>query len=162
MTETASRLAGRMEVEGQKTIDFFRQLRPEDWSRTVYTEGARWTVLAVLTHFVNSEASVYRLILNILDGGEGVPEDFDLDRHNERKVEQHQDKEIEALLSDFATLRQRTTTLVQGLTAVDLNQKGRHPFLGIAPVEDILKLMYRHNQIHQRDIRRQLKQFERE
>jgi hypothetical protein len=162
MTGTTSRLAERLEGEGKKTIDFFRQLSSEDWSRTVYTEGARWTVLEVLTHFVNAEASVYRLVLNIVDGGEGVPDDFDLDRYNERKVAQHQAKEIEALLADFADLRRRTMVLVQGFSAAELEKKGRHPFLGLARVEDIIKLMYRHNQIHQRDIRRQLKQIENE
>ncbi len=151
-----SRLIKRLGDEGEKTVEFFRQLQPEDWSRQVYTDGARWTVREVLTHFVNAESSVYRLVLNIVDGGEGVPEDFELDRYNERKVKQHQDKDMDVLLADFTALRQRTIALIQGFTPDDLEKRGRHPFLGIARIEDIVKLMYRHNQIHQREIRRQL------
>jgi len=38
----------------------------------------------------------------------------------------------------------------------DLEKSGRHPWLGMAQVEEIIKLMYRHNQIHQREIREAL------
>jgi hypothetical protein len=36
----------------------------------------------------------------------------------------------------------------------DLAKLGRHPFLGITSLEDIIKMVYRHNQIHMREIRR--------
>jgi hypothetical protein len=38
----------------------------------------------------------------------------------------------------------------------DLAKQGRHPFLGTASLSDMIKLMYMHNQIHIRDIRRML------
>jgi hypothetical protein len=38
----------------------------------------------------------------------------------------------------------------------DLEIQGRHPFLGVAPLSDIIKLIYRHNQIHIREIRKTL------
>jgi hypothetical protein len=157
MTDAQMRLIERLKKEGEKTLDFFTELQIEDWSRAVYTEGAQWTVLEVLTHFVNAEASVYRLVVNIVDGGDGVPEDFDLDRYNERKVATLQDRSHTALLEEFWSLRQRTIALTQSFTAADLEKIGRHPFLGLARVEDIVKLMYRHNQLHQREIRRLLK-----
>jgi hypothetical protein len=39
----------------------------------------------------------------------------------------------------------------------DLANTGRHPFLGWVAVEDIIKMLYRHDQIHLRDLRRLLK-----
>jgi hypothetical protein len=45
---------------------------------------------------------------------------------------------------------------MNGLSADDLVKTGRHPWLGIAPLEDMIQLLYRHNQIHQRDIRKLL------
>ena len=50
-------------------------------------------------------------------------------------------------------------TVVAHMTPEDLPKVGRHPFLGAAPLEDIIKLLYRHNQIHQRDVRRLLSQI---
>jgi len=157
MIEAQILLAERLRKEGEKTLEFFQLLRAEDWSRQVYTEGACWTIHKVLIHFVNAEAGIYRLVANIIDGGVGVPEDFDLDRYNERKVDTLLDRSPETLLGEFKSLRQRTIALTQSFEADDLDKIGRHPFLGLARVEDIVKLMYRHNQIHQRDIRRELK-----
>jgi len=45
---------------------------------------------------------------------------------------------------------------VQKMQESDLERKGRHPFLGITTLEEMLKLIYRHTMIHQRDIRRAL------
>jgi hypothetical protein len=60
------------------------------------------------------------------------------------------------LLAQFAERRQASVQLAAGLSAEDLQRTGRHPWLGVAAVEEILKMLYRHNQIHQRDIRRTL------
>jgi hypothetical protein len=36
-----------------------------------------------------------------------------------------------------------------------LLHQGRHPFLGRAPLSEIIKIIYRHNQIHLREIRQE-------
>jgi hypothetical protein len=36
----------------------------------------------------------------------------------------------------------------------DLERIGRHPFLGVAPLVEMIKLVYRHNGIHIRDARK--------
>ena len=95
----------------------------------------------------------------IVAGGAGVPDDFDLDRYNESKVRKVGERSFEELLDAFAAFRGETIDLVATLSLADLDKVGRHPFLGLAPVEDILKLMYRHAQIHQRDIRRYIKSW---
>jgi hypothetical protein len=40
----------------------------------------------------------------------------------------------------------------------DLERIGRNPFLGEVPLVEIVKLIYRHNQIHLRDLKRLLKE----
>jgi hypothetical protein len=109
-------------------------------------------------HIVEAEASVPRLILNILGGAEGSPEDFDLDRYNESRVKKADAVEStdEALLGMFMDRRAATIKMVKGMTEEDLNREGRHPFLGWSRVEDMVKLMYMHVQLHQRDIRKKL------
>lgn len=157
MSDLAQKLAARLRQEGEKSLAFFRALPEGAWEREVYHEGARWTVHQVLAHFVEAEDSIRRLVEHILDGGDGVPEDFDLDLYNERHVARIEALSREELYRRFHSLRERTAEMVAGFDERDLEQKGRHPFLGIAEVADIVKLMYRHNLIHQRELRRALR-----
>jgi hypothetical protein len=97
-----------------------------------------------------------RLVENILDGGPGSPEDFNLDVYNERQVASLSNVAVDGLLDQFSISRGKTVDLVDKISERDLTRRGRHPFLGIATLEDIIKLIYRHNQIHLRDIKRVL------
>ncbi len=153
MTAYAAHLAERLQVEGQKTFDFFHQLSPEQLGQAVYSEGAAWTVYQVLAHIVGAEAGMYGLVQDILQGGTGVPEDFDLDQYNERRVDQLAGTTVIDLLGKYMQRRQQFADMVISLKPEDLAKSGRHPFLGIATIEDIIKLVYRHNQIHIREIR---------
>lgn len=156
MTETLERLLNRMTEEGQKTVQFFERLSPAQWDRVVYSEGARWTVRQVLAHFIATEAGIRALMQNILAGGGGVPQDFDLNRYNERKAAELNDLTTEELIARFGDQRRATLEWLHGLNPDDLSMTGRHPWLGVAPLDEIIQLMYRHTQIHQRDIRKSL------
>lgn len=151
-----TRLVERLVQEGDRTHAFFSKLRGGDWSKEVYSEGATWTAKQVLAHFVAAEKGVTRLIVNILEGGSGAPEDFSLDEYNQRKVRELDIKTPDELLEEFSRARRDTVQIVQDLTSPDLERMGRHPFLGVTRLVDIIKMMYRHNQIHQRDLRRVL------
>ncbi len=157
MSDTPQNLAKRLLSEGEKSIQFFLGLDREQWERKIYTEGSQWSVRQILAHFVTAEDSLRRLVEDIARGGDGVPEDFDLDSYNERKVAGMEDVQIENMIEQFQQNRERTAELVNGLEQKDLSRMGRHPFLGVAQVVDIIKLIYRHNQIHQREIRKLLK-----
>jgi hypothetical protein len=156
MSDTPAGLAERMTSEGARTAAFFRALLPEQWAVTLYTDGDTWSVKDVLAHFVAAERGIARLVEVIVAGEAGTPQDFDLDAYNRKKVASLHDAPVEDLLEQFEKLRAASASLVAALQPEDLARLGRHPWLGIAPVEDIVKLMYRHNQIHQRDIRRAL------
>jgi hypothetical protein len=159
--DTPAYIAERMQAEGQKTLEFFRRLEPEEWDAMIYTEGSDWLARDVLAHFVAAEDGVTRLVESILAGGHGVPVDFDLNSYNERKVVGLNQVSVEDLLVRFAALRQKSAGLAKGLSQDDLAITGRHPWLGETTIAEILKMMYRHNQIHQRDIRRTLASGER-
>lgn len=156
MTDTPQFLADRLYEDGQKTRQFFDSLSSDQWQTSVYSEGSQWTIRQVLAHFVSSEISFTRLIESILAGGPGAPEDFNIDEYNERKVLQLQSASTSELLLQYQQARQRNVELVSGLSQIDLTIEGRHPFLGVVPLTDMIKLIYRHNQIHLRDIRKRL------
>ena len=156
MTDTPDRLADRLLSEGEKTLQFFNELMPEHWKMEIYTEGSCWSVHQILSHFVAAESSFARLVEDILAGGKGTPENFDLDAYNERKVARLNSVAAEDLISRFSILRSEFADLVRRMSQDDLAKTGRHPFLGTATLEDIVKLLYRHNQIHVREIRRKI------
>lgn len=156
MSDTPQFLAERMRVEGERTVEFFSALSPDNWGKTVYTDGSCWAVRQVLAHFVSAEAAFGRLIENIQAGGSGAPDDFDIDAYNERKVASLNQVSPPELLQQFDRLRQRNIQTVSGMTQADLLRQGRHPYLGRTELAEIIKLLYRHNQIHQRDIRKHL------
>ena len=154
MTETPQFLADRLQAEGEKSVTFFKEMPADQWDRTVYTEGTCWTIHQVLAHFVATESAITRLIRNILDGGSGVPEDFNIDAYNERKVAALREISPGELINEFQRARATTVSFVAGLSPEDLTRTGRHPWLGVIELAEMFKLMYRHNQIHQRDVRR--------
>jgi len=49
-----------------------------------------------------------------------------------------------------------TVNLVRGMSEADFDRIGRHPWFGRVPLENMLKLIYRHNMLHERDIRKAL------
>ena len=154
MADTPSHLAERLQAEGSKSLEIFRALRPEQWEITVYTDGSAWTIRQLLAHFVTAEDGFLDLIDDIVTGGAGSPEDFDIDRFNEREVSAVGDELPERLLLQYERVRQATIKKVSKLHTEDLERVGRHPYLGVASLADIIKLIYRHNQIHQRDFRK--------
>ena len=62
----------------------------------------------------------------------------------------------EQLLADFRVSRQATIDFVTAIRDDQFALQGRHPFFGMITIEDLFKLIYRHNMMHARDIRRAL------
>jgi len=156
MADTPMHLAEKLLADGEKTLAFFELLTEEQWRIEVYTDGMDWSVREVLCHFAVTETGFNRLLENILNGGEGSPEDFNIDVYNRKKVAQLENASLEDLKSTYNQARLKNADLVSQLQPEDLQRTGRHPFLGVAPLEDIIKLIYRHNQIHLRDVRKLL------
>ena len=91
---------------------------------------------------------------------ENPPEDFNINLYNNRKVSVLKDAAVPDLLVEFRKNRQHTAGVIHSLTIQDLERTGRHPYLGIAPLAEIIKIIYRHNQIHIREIRKVLSKAE--
>jgi hypothetical protein len=157
MPETPERLAERLANESQKTLEFFQGLSPEQWDCVVYLQGPVWTARHLLAHFVSAEQALSRLIEDVYAGGAGAPEDFDIDGFNAGEVAELVKRTPEELLQEFDISRRACVALVSKMRPADLSNTGRHPFLGWVTLEDMIKMLYRHDQIHLRDLRRLLK-----
>ncbi len=153
MSTRSKHICRRLEKSSQDTQTFFSQIPSDQHEIEIYTEGAAWSLRQILAHLVMAEDGMARLVKGIVEGDEGVPDDFDLDSYNEYKVGKIENELFDELLIKFAAARAATIALVAQFDEDDFDKMGRHPWLGMARIEDILKLMYRHTQIHQREIR---------
>ncbi len=162
MSKRRDLIVKRLNEEGESALAFFRGLAAADWGRRVYSEGSQWTVRQVLCHFVSAEDGFLRLARNILDGGEGAPEGMDVDEFNEGEVGAMAERRPAELLPEFEQLRAETVELVHGMSEADFEREGRHPYFGRSSMEKLLKLIYRHNMMHLRDVRRVLQEVENE
>ncbi|MEW6028259.1 MAG: DinB family protein [Chloroflexota bacterium] len=156
MSETTE-LAEKLKTEGQKMTDFFAALADDQWQAEVYTEGAAWTVRMVLSHFVTSERGLVTLFERIRQGGEGVTDDFSIDRYNARQQEKTRELTPQELLEQYNFVRAESVAWVSGLQEPELDKTGRHPFLGQTTLREMVKMLYIHNQLHYRDLKRVLK-----
>jgi uncharacterized protein (TIGR03083 family) len=145
-----------MHDEGAKSAAYFRTLTPEQFEQQVYITGPQWRVRDVLAHFVSAERTFLYYGRDILQGGEGAPEDFVIDDYNLTQVAEFRDAATDDLIAQFEAARADTLAFIDGLTDADLDRVGRHPWFGRVPIEYMSKLIYRHNMLHERDVRRAL------
>lgn len=151
-----SDIVAALEKGMDDTIDFFESLTPEQLSMRIYQEGARWTARQVVAHFITIERSMHWLFNNILSGGQGSPEDFDVDRFNLNQTSKLDDLDLDALLSQFRSVRKETVAIVQRMTESDLDREGRHAFHGWGKLERFIRWAYEHVRIHEDEIRKVL------
>ena len=156
MSETTE-LAEKLKSEGEKFVDIFSGLTDNQWRAEVYTEGELWTIRNVLSHFVTSERGLVRLFESIRQGGAGTTDDFSIDRYNAAQQEKTKDLTPVELLEQYKTIRAMSIAWVSGLKDEELEIKGRHPFLGETVIREMVKMLYLHNQLHYRDLKKVLK-----
>jgi hypothetical protein len=154
MPDSPQALADRLREEGSRVIDFFNALTQEQWGHCVYQQESVWNFHDLLAHFVSSEIGRKKLIVNVAGGGKGAPPDFEIDRFNQREVEGLSNESNSYLLQLFSEERSNLATFVSTLEMEDLVKIGNDPFLRTALLLDMVKLTYRHLQIHLRDARR--------
>lgn len=156
MSETTE-LAEKLKAEGERMAAFFSELTDEQWMDEVYTEGETWTIRNVLSHFVTSERGLIRLFERIRTTGEGASEDFSIDRYNAAQQNKTKDLAPAELLEQYKQVREEAVRWVSSLEDEELDIQGRHPFLGETVIREMVKMLYLHNQLHYRDVKRALK-----
>lgn len=149
-------LAEKLKSEGERFVAIFSALADAQWQTDVYTEGTVWTVRNVLSHFVTSERGLVRLFEQIRLGGAGAADDFSIDRYNAGQQEITKELTPLELLEEYKSVRADSVDWVSGLQESDLEKTGRHPFLGQTTIREMVKMLYLHNQIHYRDLKKAL------
>ena len=156
MSDKHTLIQKRLHDEGDKLLAVFAGLTPAQWQIVIYTDGMTWTIKDLLAHQISAGGEFQFYGRDVLNGGEGAPEDFDLNAFNNREVAKKVDRTPDELLAEFRATRQATIDLVGEIREDQFSLRGRHPFFGMIGVEDMFKLIYRHNMMHARDIRKAL------
>jgi hypothetical protein len=97
------------------------------------------------------------LFKNMLSGGSGSPDDFDVDRFNLTQPKKLDGLTVGELIEQFKSVREDTIIIVRGMAEQDLNREGRHPFHGHGKLERFIIWAYEHVCIHEDDIRKVLR-----
>ncbi len=146
----------RLRAEGAKLLALFESLTSAQWQTVVYTDSMTWTIKDVLAHQIAAEREFQFYGRDVLNGGRGAPEDFVIDEFNNRSVAAQADRAVDQLLDDFRAVRQASIDFVALIQPDQFAWQGWHPFFGPMTLEDLFKLIYRHNMMHVRDLRRAL------
>jgi hypothetical protein len=140
----------------EDSISFFKSLKADELSSQVYQDGACWTVKQVLAHFITIERSMHWLFKDILSGGSGSPEDFDVERFNRTQPAKLDQLTVDELIAQFRSVRHDTISIVREMSENDLDREGHHAFHGHGKLERFIRWAYEHVRIHENDIRKEL------
>lgn len=149
-------LADKLKSEGEKFFTLFAGLTVDQWTSEVYTEGETWTIRNILSHFVTSERGLLKLFERIRTTGEGASEDFSIDRYNAAQQQRTKDLSPQELMEQYKAIRSDSIAWTLSLAESDLEKVGRHPFLGMTTIREMIKMLYIHNLRHYRDMKKVL------
>lgn len=156
MSDKAMQMAGKLTSEGEKTLVFFKSLPDDAWHMQVFGDGATWDVRGVFEHLCISEHTLCRMFEQILATGQGTTEDFDINAFNQQRTGRFASLTHDELLKLYSDTREKTGAFARSLTDEQLAIRGRHPAIGDSSLEEQLKLIYLHHQMHMRDVKKAL------
>lgn len=150
-------LADKLKAEGEKIISIFRAFSDDQWNQEIYTEGTTWTIRNVLAHLVTSERGLLKLFEQIRQGGAGAADDFSIDRYNAAMQARTKELSPAELLEQYKQVRDESIAWVSALQEQELEIIGRHPFLQMTTIREMIKMLYIHNMTHSRDMKKAMK-----
>jgi hypothetical protein len=127
------------------------------WETQVYADGAAWNARQVVIHLATAERGLFGQMRSILETGEStVPDDFDVDYYNKRSIEKRAEMTVTEAREAQAAERVALLAWLDTLSDADLEKTGRHPVIGIIPVDMYIRVIARHQKDHSADIARAL------
>jgi len=155
MDDSILKTAEKLKADQKKITEIFFGLSEIQLNQDIYSsEFDQWRVRDVLAHFVFAEKGFLIIFNEILQGGEGSPAGFDIDLYNQKMMRQYKNQGMQSLINDFTETRKVTLEFIESLNHEDLKKVGRHPALGLTTLAEMIKMIYLHNQLHLRDVKK--------
>ena len=135
-----------------KSQEFFRSVEPGLLEQPIFDVPESWDLKDLIAHFIYSEEHLLSVAQDIAFGGEGSPEDIDIDAINENGIEMQRHRSVNELLDNLTDIRKASIAWVLELDNLELDRVGRHPVLGSSNVETVINSIYAHQLLHMREI----------
>jgi hypothetical protein len=156
MTERKQILRDHLAATREALLKLVGQMQPEDWDKPVQAEDGKWTVKQVMLHLATSEAGQIKTGQAIAADQPTVPDDFDLNRYNNRQVEKNQGKTPPEILFGMAESRQKLLAFLDEVGEADLDKRGRHGRGDVISLEQLFHRIGEHEAEHTELIRQAL------
>jgi hypothetical protein len=132
----------------EELLDVIGRLTPTDWEKPVQAEGAHWTVRQVVLHLATAETGQINTGKAIAAGQPTIPNDFDLNRYNNRQVEKNKDKQPPEILFSLAESRQKLFAFIDQVAEADLDKRGKHARGDVLSLEQLFYRIGEHEAEH--------------
>ena len=116
-----------------------------------------WTVKQLLAHIAMSESGQIKTAQAIAAGRPTVPDDFDLNRYNNRQVEKNKDKQPPEILFGMAESRHQLLAYLDEVPEEALDKRGKHARGGVISLEQLFLRIGDHEAEHSAEIEQALK-----
>ena len=146
----------KLKASRQGLLNLLETLQPEQWERTVYSEGNQWTIRTVVSHLIDSERGMSIHIHKIRKGEETLPAGFDLTSWNAGVSKRMGDLTPAELISGLEATRAKTLELLHKVEGHEWVLTGNHPSRGIITIDQYYETIHGHELIHTADMQKAL------
>lgn len=141
-------------VNSRARLDAVLDAVGDRWEMQVYSDGLGWSVRQLINHLADADRGHNNQVMNIAEGNDIIPADFDIERYNKRVTEKTAEKSAEQSRAELAEYRAQLLAWLDTLDETKLDQQGRHASLRVLSVEQILQVQSDHERTHADDIAR--------
>ncbi len=132
----------------EELLELVGQLQSSDWDRPVQSSDGGWTVKQMMLHIYTSEVGQTATAKAIAADQPTVPDDFDLNRYNNRQVEKNKDKQPPEILFGLAESRQKLLAFLEEVPEEALDKRGRHGRGDVISLEQLFNRVGEHEAEH--------------
>lgn len=140
----------------EELLELVGQLQPADWDKPVQMVDGGWTVKQMMLHLATSETGQIATGKAIAAGQPTVPDDFDLNRYNNRQVEKNKGKQPPEILFGMAESRQKLLAFLDEVSEADLEKRGKHARGDVISLEQLFYRISEHEAEHTVQIKQAL------
>lgn len=126
------------------------------WEQQIYPDGLKWNTRQVLIHIAEADRGHNFQAMNIAEGRDVIPADFDVERYNARTTEKYASKTVAEARAELEANRKALLEWLDTLDEAKLDREGRHASGATMTVRNIVRMQALHAQGHARDIARVL------
>jgi hypothetical protein len=156
MMDRKHQLREHLNTTREALLEIVGNLQPDDWNKQVQGDDGHWTVKQVMLHLATSETGQIATGKSIAAGQPTVPDDFDLNRYNNRQVEKNAAKTPPEILFSLAESRQKLLALLAEVSETDLDKRGKHARGDVISLEQLFYRIGEHEAEHAELIRQVL------